>query len=93
MSATDELDRTSPTLRITALFTSAVFLIVLVASCVLRVEITARGTARIVPVDRVQVVQPEYPGAITQIRVRNGAKVAKGDLLISLDATPARPSA
>ncbi|MCV0350032.1 MAG: HlyD family type I secretion periplasmic adaptor subunit [Nitratireductor sp.] len=90
MSATDELDRTSPTLRITALFTSTVFLIVLVASCVLRVEITARGTARIVPVDRVQVVQPEYPGAITQIRVRNGAKVAKGDFLISLDATPAR---
>lgn len=87
MSAIDELEHTSPTLRITALFTSAVFVIVLAAACILRVEITARGTARIVPLDRVQIVQAEYPGAITQIRVRNGAEVAKGDLLIKLDAT------
>lgn len=77
----------SPTLRATALFTAGVFVTILVAACILRVEITASGSARIIPVERVQLIQPEFPGAISAIAVRNGSHVRKGQVLIAFDAT------
>ena len=49
----------------------------------------ARGQGRVVPVSRVQVVQPEFPGRITAINVRNGAAVHAGDTLIEFDPTDA----
>lgn len=89
MRMLDEPGGSSPTLHVTILFSMAVFAIILIAACILRVEVTARGTVRIVPLDRVQVVQAEYPGSITGILVRDGASVKKGDLLLTLDATAA----
>lgn len=89
MRMLDEPGGSSPTLHVTVLFSMAVFAIILIAACILRVEVTARGTVRIVPLDRVQVVQAEYPGSITRILVRDGARVKKGDLLLTLDATAA----
>ncbi|WP_025029418.1 HlyD family type I secretion periplasmic adaptor subunit [Nitratireductor aquibiodomus] len=89
MRMLDEPGGSSPTLHVTILFSMSVFAIILIAACILRVEVTARGTVRIVPLDRVQVVQAEYPGSITGILVRDGASVKKGDLLLTLDATAA----
>ncbi|MFC5586093.1 HlyD family type I secretion periplasmic adaptor subunit [Nitratireductor kimnyeongensis] len=79
----------SPTLHLTVLVSTAIFMTSLVAACVLRVEVTARGSVRIVPLDRVQVVQAEYPGSITSILVRDGVGVRKGELLLTLDTTSA----
>ncbi|MEO9894827.1 MAG: HlyD family type I secretion periplasmic adaptor subunit [Paracoccaceae bacterium] len=80
---------TSPTLHATILFTIAAFIVLLVMSIVFKVEVVARGDGRVVPISRVQVVQPEFAARIDAIHVRNGTSVAKGDLLISLDPTDA----
>ncbi|WP_048646222.1 HlyD family type I secretion periplasmic adaptor subunit [Nitratireductor soli] len=80
----------SPTLRATSLFAVGVFLTSLVAACIFRVEITARGSARVIPVGRVQLIQAEFSGAVTAIHVRDGRRVAKGQILIELDATAAK---
>lgn len=80
---------TSPTLHATVLFTMAVFAAILVMSFIFKVEVVARGEGRVVPVGRVQVVQPEFPGRIKAIHVRNGVAVQQGDILIELDPTEA----
>lgn len=77
----------SPTLHATIFVSLAVFIVCLVASIVLKVEITAQGEGRIIPVERVQVVQSEVSAPVTSIFVRDGASVTKGDLLVTLDAT------
>lgn len=82
----------SPTLHLTALLLVATFAVALVLSIVLKVEITARGTGRIVPMTRVQVIQPEFAGRITGIHVRNGHHVEKGTLLVAFDPTEAAAS-
>ncbi|WP_404405736.1 HlyD family type I secretion periplasmic adaptor subunit [Pelagibacterium halotolerans] len=80
---------TSPTLHGTVLLTIAVFVAILVMSFVFRVEIVTRGAGRVVPISRVQVVQPEFSGRIIAIHVRNGMSVSQGDILIELDPTEA----
>lgn len=77
----------SPTLHVTIFISIAIFIICLTASMILRVEITAQGEGLIIPVERVQVVQPEVSAPVTAILVRDGASVTKGDLLVTLDAT------
>jgi hemolysin D len=79
----------SPTLHATILFSIAVFIAVLVMSFVFKVEVVARGQGRVIPISRVQVVQPEFPGRIAAIHVRNGMTVEKGDVLIEFDPTEA----
>ncbi|EFO28652.1 putative toxin secretion transmembrane protein [Roseibium sp. TrichSKD4] len=91
MTASSEPIRiTSPTLHVTIWFTISVFMAIVVMACIFQVEVVARGQGKIVPVSRVQVVQPEFDGKITQIHVRNGSKVNKGDVLIELDTTDAK---
>nr|WP_246311444.1 HlyD family type I secretion periplasmic adaptor subunit [Halomonas zhaodongensis] len=77
----------SPTLHGTIFFTLAVFAIILVLSVVLKIEVVAKGEGRVLPISRVQVVQPEFPGRITAIHIKNGDSVEKGDVLIELDPT------
>lgn len=77
----------SPTLHATISFTIGVFIAVLVMSCIFKVEVVARGQGRVVPISRVQVIQPEFSGRIAAIHVQNGMTVAKGDLLIEFDST------
>lgn len=79
----------SPTLHVTILFTIGVFIAILVMSFIFKVEVVARGQGRVVPISRVQVIQPEFSGRIAAIHVQNGMTVAKGDLLIGLDPTEA----
>ncbi|GIT91574.1 HlyD family type I secretion periplasmic adaptor subunit [Jannaschia pagri] len=84
------LSLTSPTLHGTILGTIAVFVTILAMSFVFRIEVVARGQGRVVPVERVQSIQPEFAGRITQIAVRDGATVAQGDVLLRLDDTAPR---
>lgn len=77
----------SPTLHGTIFFTLAVFVIILVLAIVLKIEVVAKGEGRVLPISRVQVVQPEFPGKITAIHIKNGDSVEKGDVLIELDPT------
>lgn len=79
----------SPTLHVTILFTIGVFIAILVMSFIFKVEVVARGQGRVVPISRVQVIQPEFSGRIAAIHVQNGMTVAKGDILIELDPTEA----
>lgn len=79
----------SPTLHATIIFSILVFLAIIVLSFLFRVEVVARGEGRVVPISRVQVVQPEFSGRITAIHVRNGMTVREGDVLIELDPTEA----
>ncbi|GGX97917.1 HlyD family type I secretion periplasmic adaptor subunit [Litchfieldella qijiaojingensis] len=80
---------TSPTLHATIIFTLFVFAIILMLSFVLKVEVVAKGQGRVLPISRVQVVQPEFSGSITAINVNNGDSVEQGDVLIEFDATEA----
>jgi hemolysin D len=52
-----------------------------------QVDIVATAPGRIVPNDRVKVVQPFETGVVRAIRVRDGAPVKAGDVLIELDPT------
>ncbi|MCV3272031.1 HlyD family type I secretion periplasmic adaptor subunit [Roseobacter sinensis] len=80
----------SPTLHATVLFTLSVFVAILVMSYALKVEIVAKGTGKIVPLGRVQVVQPEFAGQLAAIHVRDGMRVARGAVVIELDPTNAQ---
>ncbi len=80
---------TSPTLHATILFTISAFVAILAMSFLFKVEVVARGEGRVVPIGRVQVVQPEFAGRIVAIHVRNGVSVADGDILVELDPTEA----
>lgn len=90
MTATSEpIKITSPTLHATIWLTISVFVAIVVMACIFKVEVVARGQGKVVPVSRVQVVQPEFDGKITAIHVRNGSEVRQGDVLIELDITDA----
>ncbi len=85
-----QMGLSSPTLHLTVLFSIAVFVSILVISIYFRIEVVARGKGRVVPISRVQVVQPEFSGRLNAINVRNGMFVRKGQVLIELDATDAK---
>lgn len=80
----------SPTIRLTAWAFVALFLSAVVGSCVAKVEVVARGEGRIVPTERVKVVQPLVDGKIAAILVAEGQSVKKGAPLIEMDTTSAR---
>ena len=80
---------TSPTLHVTIWFTIFVFVVIVVMACFFKVEVVARGQGKVVPLSRVQVVQPEFDGKITAIHIRNGSEVRQGDILVELDTTDA----
>jgi len=81
------MDISSPTLHLTVTFSLSVFFIALLMSIFFHVEIVARGQGRVVPVTRVQVVQPEFSGRIVSIHVSNGSEVQQGDVLVKMDTT------
>lgn len=62
-------------------------LLALLWACFGRFEIVAVASGKIVPSDRVKVIQSAEPAVITAIHVRDSAVVKKGDVLIELDST------
>jgi hemolysin D len=67
-------------------FTIIAFLVVAIAwSIIGKVDIIATAQGKIVPTGRTKTIQPLEAGIVTAIHVRDGDKVAEGDVLIELD--------
>ena len=49
------------------------------------VDSITRGTGRVIPSSRAQLVQPSEPAVVEEILVRNGQMVEEGQLLVRLD--------
>lgn len=84
----DALKRpTSPTIRVTGWLLVMSFFAIMVGSIIAKIDIVARGTGRVIPSKRVQLVQPLADGKITNILVAEGASVGKGELLVSMETS------
>lgn len=79
----------SPVLHITVFASLFLFCSLIVIAVICRVSVVSRGDGRVVPVERVKVVQTEYLGIVEEINVRNGDEVNKGDVLVKFDSTVA----
>lgn len=88
---TDDLgsNPVSPTIHLTARLFISLFILAILGSYLAKIEIVARGEGRIVPLRRVQVVQPQTDGKITAMYVAEGQSVSRGDLLLTMDTTAA----
>ena len=67
--------------------TIAIVTATVIWACYGKMDEVAIASARIVPKDGVQVVQPLYEGVVTDILVEEGEAVTKGQELIILDST------
>lgn len=54
------------------------------------IDIVASAQGKLIPDDRTKIIQPMETAAVRAIHVKDGQRVAAGDLLIELDATVAR---
>lgn len=77
------------TMRILTLLTFVAFLIGLFGQ--LDIVVTANG--KFIPNARVKTIQPAITGVVREIRVKDGQRVAAGDLLMKLDTTQAAADA
>lgn len=59
--------------------------IMLVWAAFAEVDSITRGTGRVIPSSKAQLVQPSEPAVIEEILVRGGQSVTKGQLLVRLD--------
>jgi hemolysin D len=67
--------------------------IVLLIGVVGRLDIVVTASGQFIPNARVKVIQPAITGVVREIRVRDGERVAAGQLLMKLDATLAAADA
>ena len=81
--------RASPTVRITAWLLLVLFAVILGGSIIAKTEVVARGSGKLVPISRVQVVQPLADGKIIELNVNEGQTVSEGEVLVKLDPTAA----
>lgn len=84
MSQNDSLK--SPTLHATIGLTGFVFVVMIAMASIFEVEVVATGRGKVVPLSRVQVIQPEFGGVLQSIAVRNGQSVKQGDVVIAFDS-------
>jgi hemolysin D len=68
----------------------AFFTIAVAWSCIGKINIVGVARGKIVPSGRVKVVQAVATGVVKAIHIREGDRIAAGDLLIELDDTKAR---
>lgn len=54
-----------------------------------KIDIVASAQGKLIPDDRSKIIQPMETASVLAIHVRDGQRVAAGDLLIELDATQA----
>lgn len=64
-------------------------LLVLLIACFGRLDIVAVTRGKVLPNDRVKIIQPAITGVVRSIRARDGQRVQAGQLLIELDASQA----
>lgn len=57
-------------------------------SSLTELEEVSRGDGRVIPAQKTQIIQSAEPGVIAEIFVRQGQRIAKGDMLVRLDKTP-----
>ena len=77
----------SPTARLTAVLLAALFCCAVAWAGLGRIDIVASAPGKIVPGDRVKLVQPLEIGVVRAIHVRDGQTVKAGEILIELDPT------
>ncbi len=75
----------SPTVRLTTWVLISGLVAIFVGGYWLKIEIVARGQGKVIPVSRVQLVQPQTNGRIIRILVTEGQPVKAGDLLVGMD--------
>jgi hemolysin D len=63
------------------------FLIAIAWACLGQVDIVAVAQGKIVPTGRIKTIQPLEAGIVSAIRVKDGNRVAQGDVLVELDRT------
>src|SRR5262245_37599454 len=59
-----------------------VFVAAVVASALIRIDVTVSAPATLLPEGKALPVQPDIAGTITAVRVREGDRVAAGDVLV-----------
>jgi hemolysin D len=77
----------SPVGRAIAAMIIAVFCVAVTWASLGKVDMVATAPGKIVPSARIKVVQPFEAGVVRAIRVRDGASVKPGDVMIELDPT------
>ncbi|WP_347403287.1 HlyD family type I secretion periplasmic adaptor subunit [Pandoraea sp. LA3] len=77
------------TMRLVCLLAVAVLLTAIVG----RLDIVATAKGKLIPSDRVKIIQPAITGVVRRIDVRDGQRVTGGQSLVVLDATQAAADA
>lgn len=92
LPAAEEIVETppSPFGRITIWLITALLVIALAWSYFGKLDIIASATGKITPEGSIKTIQPASPGVVRDIKVSEGQKVKKGQLLIQLDDTIAQ---
>lgn len=92
LPAAEEIIETppSPFGRIVLWFTTALLVIAFAWSYFGKLDIIAPATGRIVPEGSIKTIQPASTGVVAEIKVSEGQKVKKGDLLIQLENSIAK---
>lgn len=92
LPAAEEIAETppSPFGRIVLWLITALLIIALAWSYFGKLDIVAPATGRVVPKGSIKTVQPASPGVVTEIKVNEGQRVKKGQLLIQLDNSIAK---
>lgn len=76
-----------PLARWTAITLMLFFLLLVIWSCIGRVDVVAIAEGKIIPSARVKQIQPLEKGVVGKILVHEGQRVREGDALVILDRT------
>lgn len=92
LPAAEEIVETppSPFGRIVLWLITALLIVAIAWSYFGKLDIIAPATGKVMPEGSIKTVQPASPGVVTEIKVSEGQKVKKGDLLIQLDDSIAK---
>lgn len=92
LPAAEEIVETppSPFGRVILWLITALLIVAIAWSYFGKLDIIAPATGKVMPEGSIKTVQPASPGVVTEIKVSEGQKVKKGDLLIQLDDSIAK---
>ena len=77
----------SPTARLSAWVMLGGLVLAVVWAVLGKVDIVASATGKLIPADNVKLIQPAEVGVLRAIMVRDGQRVRKGQVLVTLDPT------